>query len=532
MKNPFSFLRGKSAASRRKPAASGGGLFHAIRAHFAAAESAAKDADWWKADYLSADADANPDTRRVLRMRSRYEYQNNSYARGVIQCLANDSIGNGPRLRYASSDDALNSRIERDFTAWAETIRLADKLRTIRIARAQDGEAFVMLGQNAALPCAVKLDLQLIDADRVAGDGCMESGWRTSPSAETTAEGGKPFTIDGISYDPYGNPVSYRILVSHPSDSVLTEERAIVVPAANMIHVFRPDRPEQHRGVPELAAALPLFAKLRRYTNAVVASAEKAAEYGGILYTEHPTDGTCAQIEPMDAVTLDINQLTTMPEGWKMDELYVKAPIATYADFKKEMLSEIGAAMGIPYAIVAGTSAGYTYASAKLDHQTYFRVLRSERGFVEDSILNRLFALWLREWSLANPDAANSGDSPAPKASGCPTSEARSLRSKSQEAESRSVATASQPSIDGRSAIGQSSAPPLISTWNAAWLWPMFDNLDMLTAARVQSIALKNRTTTLATEYARQGKNWKAELAQFEKEQEFLSKLKLAPKRQ
>ena len=513
MKNPFSFLRGKSAASRRKPTASGGGLFHAIRAHFAAAESAAKDADWWKADYLSADADANPDTRRVLRMRSRYEYQNNSYARGVIQCLANDSIGNGPRLRYASSDDALNSRIERDFTAWAETVRLGEKLRAIRIARARDGEAFVLLAQNPAIRADVKLDLSLIDADRVAGDCCTESGGRLSPAAETggsrsvaTSEGcGKPFTIDGITYDQYGNPVSYRVLVSHPCDGNLAEERAMFIPAANMIHVFRPDRLEQHRGVPELAAALPLFAKLRRYTNAVVASAEKAAEYGGILYTEHPTDGTCAQIEPMDAVTLDINQLTTMPEGWKMDELYVKAPIATYADFKKEMLSEIGAAMGIPYAIVAGTSAGYTYASAKLDHQTYFRVLRNERGFVEDSVLNRLFALWLREWSLAHPDVEVSGgpQSSAAEAGG-----------------SRSVATDVEP---------HSPFPvPLISTWNASWLWPMFDNIDMLTAARVQSIALKNRTTTLATEYARQGKNWKTELAQFEKEQEFLSKLKLA----
>lgn len=506
MKNPFSFLRGKFAASRGKSAAQrGGGLFHAIRAHFAAAESAAKDADWWKADYLSADADASPDTRRILRMRSRYEYQNNSYARGVIQCLANDTIGNGPRLRYASNDDSLNSRIERDFTAWAETVRLGEKLRAVRIARARDGEAFVLLAQNPTLRTSVKLDLSLIDADRVAGDYCTESGGRLSPAAETggsrsvaTAEGcGKPFTIDGITYDQYGNPVSYRVLVSHPCDGNLAEERAMLIPAANMIHVFRADRAEQHRGVPELAAALPLFAKLRRYTNAVVASAEKAAEYGGILYTEHPTDGTCAQIEPMDAVTLDVNQLTTMPEGWKMDELYVKAPIATYADFKKEMLSEIGAAMGIPYAIVAGTSAGYTYASAKLDHQTYFRVLRNERGFVEDSVLNRLFALWLREWSLAHPDV-----------------------------------TAAHPSIDGRSAIDHSPAIPLISTWNASWLWPMFDNIDMLTAARVQSIALKNRTTTLATEYARQGKNWKTELAQFEKEQQFLSKLKIAPERQ
>ena len=470
--------RGKSAAPRQ----SGGGLFHAIRAHFASAESASKDNDWWKADYLSADADANPDTRRVLRMRSRYEYQNNSYARGVIQCLANDTIGNGPRLRYASNDDCLNSRIERDFTAWAETVRLGEKLRAIRIARARDGEAFVLLAQNPTLRTSVKLDLSLIDADRIEGDSARECG------TECAEGSGRPFLVDGIAYDRYGNPVSYRVLVSHPCDGSLAEQRAILIPAANMVHVFRPDRPEQHRGVPELSAALPLFAKLRRYTNAVVASAEKAAEYGGILYTDHPKDDTCAEIEPMDAVTLDINQLTTMPEGWKMDELYVKAPIATYADFKKEMLSEIGAAMGIPYAIVAGTSAGYTYASAKLDHQTYFRVLRNERGFVEDSILNRLFELWLREWSLANPDAGGMSQSAADCA-----------------------------------AEGEGAAnPPRLSTWNASWLWPMFDNIDMLTAARVQSIAIKNKTTTLATEYARQGKNWKTELAQFEKEQQFL----------
>ncbi len=475
---------------RGKAAANGGGLFHALRAHFTSAESAAKDNDWWKADYLSADADASPDTRRTLRMRSRYEYQNNSYACGVIQCLANDTIGNGPRLRYASPDDALNARIERDFTAWAESVCLGEKLRAVRIARARDGEAFVSLAQNPTLRTNVKLDLSLIDADRVVGDGACECG-------DAGAEGcGRPFMVDGIAYDQYGNPVSYRVLVSHPCDGNLAEERAMYIPAANMIHVFRADRPEQHRGVPELSAALPLFAKLRRYTNAVVASAEKAAEYGGILYTDHPRDDTCAEIEPMDAVTLDVNQLTTMPEGWKMDELYVKAPIATYADFKKEMLSEIGAAMGIPYAIVAGTSSGYTYASAKLDHQTYFRVLRNERGYVEDSVLNRLFELWLREWSLANPDATNAGGS-------------------------RSVAT-----DDEGASVPHSPFPvPLISTWNASWLWPMFDNIDMLTAARVQSIALKNRTTTLATEYARQGKNWKTELTQFEKERRFLAEL-------
>lgn len=40
-----------------------------------------------------------------------------------------------------------------------------------------------------------------------------------------------------------------------------------------------------------------------------------------------------------------------------------------------------------------------------------------------------------------------------------------------------------------------------------------------------KTVSLKNRTTTLATEYARQGKNWKTELTQFEKERRFLAEL-------
>ena len=403
MRNPFS-LRGIFGGKRGKSAApSGSERFHALRAHFMSADPIPKQSDWRHADNLAADADASPSVRRTLRMRSRYEVQNNAYARGIIQALANDSIGSGPRLRFGSDDDDLNTRVERDFTAWAEMVRLATKLRTMRIARAQDGEAFVILGQNPRLPGPVKLDLQLIDADRVTGDG-------DSLTASDSVDVGEPLdegiTVDGITYDRFGNPVSYRVLKEHPESTINDASKILTIPAKNMLHVFRQDRPEQHRGVPELASVLPLFDQLRRYTGAVVESAAKAAEYGGILYTDKPHDDTCASIEPMDAISLNVNQLTTMPEGWEMDELYVKAPIATYADFKKEILSELGTAVGVPYAIAAETSAGYTYASAKLDHQTYFRSIWAERAFVEDQILNRLFVKWFWEWRMSNADAS------------------------------------------------------------------------------------------------------------------------------
>ncbi|MFW6119172.1 MAG: hypothetical protein ACOC7S_02450 [Planctomycetota bacterium] len=49
------------------------------------------------ADALSADAAANADVRRTLCNRSRREVANNSYARGIVLTLANDTVGTGPR---------------------------------------------------------------------------------------------------------------------------------------------------------------------------------------------------------------------------------------------------------------------------------------------------------------------------------------------------------------------------------------------------------------------------------------------------
>ena len=98
--------------------------------------------------------------------------------------------------------------------------------------------------------------------------------------------------IDGIIFDEHGNPIEYHVLKRHPGDNIarwtLDFDR---VPAASMIHYFRADRPGQHRGVPEITPALPLFAQLRRYTLAVLAAAETAADFAAVLYTDAPANG-------------------------------------------------------------------------------------------------------------------------------------------------------------------------------------------------------------------------------------------------
>ncbi|MBA3707250.1 MAG: phage portal protein [Planctomycetes bacterium] len=219
----------------RTRVAAPGGRRTMVRARYDAAQTNHDNRKHWAlADGLSADAAASPAVRRTLRNRARYEVANNSYARGIVLTLANDCIGTGPRLQLMGivGDDARF--IERSFIDWAHTIDLAEKLRCMRMAMAEDGESFALLTSNPALATPVQLDLKLIEADQVA----TPVG---TPLLLTNA-------VDGILFDAAGNPVEYHVLKDHPGNPLgsmrLDVDR---VPVASMIHLFRPDRPGQLR---------------------------------------------------------------------------------------------------------------------------------------------------------------------------------------------------------------------------------------------------------------------------------------------
>ncbi|MCR4412468.1 MAG: phage portal protein, partial [Thermoguttaceae bacterium] len=322
---------------------------------------------WAGADLLSADAAANAQVRRVLRSRARYEVANNSYARGIVLTLANDCVGTGPRLQMLTDDAEANRLVEQQFDEWATAVGLPEKLRTMRIARAESGEAFAMLLSNPKIDSLVKLDLRLIEADQVA-------------TPELASPGASENAVDGIVFDSFGNPVEYHLLRSHPGDprsGSLEYER---VPAAAMIHYFRADRPGQSRGVPEITPALPLFAHLRRYTLAVLAAAETAADFAAVLFTDAPANGEAQEVEPMDLVELERRVATVLPGGWKLSQVHAEQPATGYGEFKKEILNEISRCLSIPYNVAACNSSGYNYASGRLDHQTYYKSIRVDQS--------------------------------------------------------------------------------------------------------------------------------------------------------
>ena len=450
-------LRGGSvtlpAASGRSPRQP---FFSRLRAKYDAANTTLDNYKHWsRADGLSSATANSPNVRRTLRNRSRYEVANNSYARGITLTLANDVVGTGPRLQMLTGDDGANHFVEAEFLAWCDAIGLAEKLRTMRLARVADGEAFGLLTSNERIDSAVKLDLRLIEADQVATPTLVPDTRRY---------------LDGIRYDADGNPTAYDILRQHPGDGMfLVDDEFDTVPASDVLHYFRCDRPGQIRGIPDITPALPLFAQLRRFTLAVLAAAETAAEFAGILYTDAPANGEADAAEPFEPIELEKRMLLTMPGGWKMAQMKSEQPSTTYAEFKKEILNEIARCLNMPFNVAAGNSSGYNYASGRLDHQTYFKSIRVEQTQLARVVLDRILKAWLREAILIEGYLPNS------------------LRT-------------------------------LDSTFEHQRFWDGHEHVDPAKEANAQKIRLASHTTTLAIEFARQGRDWETELKQRAKE--------------
>ena len=378
------FRRNRKAHSKRS-------LPAVVRARFDAAQTTADNARHWvMADAMSADGAGSADVRRKLRQRARYEVANNSYAKGIVLTLANDCIGTGPRLQLLADDGEINRQVEMAFAEWSEAVNLAEKLRTMRMAKSTDGETFAILTANPMIDSPVKLDIQLVEADRVA-----------SPLMALLPVAND---VDGIALDAWGNPQTYTILRQHPGDLAAWKTQYDLVPAGAVVHWFRSDRPGQHRGIPEITPALPLFAQLRRYTLAVIAAAETAADFAAVLFTDAPANGEAQALEPMDVVDLEKRMATVLPDGWKLGQIKAEQPGTTYSEFKREILNEIARCLNLPFNIAAGNSSGYNYASGRLDHQTYYKSIRVEQTHLGEAVLDRIFAAWLNEAQLLSED--------------------------------------------------------------------------------------------------------------------------------
>jgi capsid protein len=249
-----------------------------------------------------------------------------------------------------------------------------------------DGESFSLITSNQRNK-DIKLDIRPIECD-------MVESWISGMDRANE--------IDGIRFDSEGNPTEYRVLKNHPGDyrSIKTTGAGDWVSAKYVMHLFREDRPGQVRGVSELTPALSLFGLLRKFTVAVLEAAQRAAEISAVMQTNLVPENVAAELaDPVTIIEAQRNAIVSLPEGWLLSQLKAEQPATTYQMFKAEIVNEMARALNIPYNVAAGNSSGYNYASGRLDHQTYDRMIDVDRHDIASTILDRVYAEWLAEYS-------------------------------------------------------------------------------------------------------------------------------------
>jgi capsid protein len=302
-----------------------------------------------------------------------------------------------------------------------------------------------------------------------------------------------PLNIDGVITNKQGYVTGYEILEEHPGENIYLGMSGLfksrIFPAEFVLFLGNRTRPEQHRFVPQTSSALDLFQRTRDYMMATVTAAITQASLPSTIETTSPPMGEeeyeseASEVEAMDVVRLEQATTTVMPAGWGLKNQRPEFPPTNYEMFDKRMINGQARAFKMPMNIASGNSEGYNYASGRLDHQSFWRTIKTARGDLGMQELNKLLFHFFIELS-ALPKYKSLTKALLPK---------NTLR----------------------------KVPMPVHTF----MFPGLPHVDPKKEADAFAVLLEKDGITLETWFGEQGKDWRTELNQTKVEKEYMEEL-------
>lgn len=353
-----------------------------------------------------------PQKRDSYRTQARLEYTDNQHAGGIARLFGLYVVGTGPRLKFKGAARFTNRETEKqllDYVNWkwsefADEIRLASTLRQSMQTIVVDGEAFLFIAPNPRK--SLGFDLRLIDSQRVGNPDLIISTRRMQ---------------DGVYLDDFGNVYQY-CFYNVPDNATLYYQpnNYTLIPASQVLHLFREDLPGQTRGVSWFAAALPLLQQLREYTAAVIESAKRSAKFVATIETQTgfnlddfrdqfylPNEIVISEngqpippptMLPYDAwgrMRSDNGDTLILPPGTTQKTFDASQPTTEASQFTNNILGQIGYSLGLPRNKATGSSHEYNFASGRLDNQPFEMLIKTlQLDVFERRCCDRLFKLF------------------------------------------------------------------------------------------------------------------------------------------
>jgi lambda family phage portal protein len=162
----------------------------------------------------------------------------------------------------------------------------------------------------------------------------------------------------GVEVNAFGRAVAYWLRPYHPGEMFLVDSAItgshVRVPADEIQHVYRADRPEALRGIPWMHSAMIRLNHLGAYEEAAVIAARVGAAKMGFFTTpdgQPPGDGEDAEDVPFTEV--EPGAFGSLPTGTEFTPFNPDYPHQMFADFVKANLRGISSGMGVAYHALA-----------------------------------------------------------------------------------------------------------------------------------------------------------------------------------
>lgn len=339
---------------------------------YAAAQLNRLTSDWIMA-MTSPDEEVRS-SLRGLRARARELGRENDWVRGLLREFEINVVGRGinvqlqvKKQRGGVLDDDLNSDIETKFYRWmkaencdvAGTLRFQDMEQMITRNWVEAGEVIIRRIYQKVGKSKVPLSLQILEADHLDDE------------YNTVLENGNVVKM-GVEVNQWGRPMAYHLLFHHPGEHSFGKRPdrrgvpRIRVPAEEIIHVFRPERPGQTRGVPLIVSTMMRLRQMHGYEEAEVVFARASASLMGTIESDSEELQGDATTEDGQVLTdFEPGKVVQLRDGESFKLQQVTRPGGQYEPFIRSNLRAFSAGTGPAYTAISADYSQSNYSSER-----------------------------------------------------------------------------------------------------------------------------------------------------------------------
>lgn len=328
-----------------------------------------------------------------LRDISRELVRNNAYAKRAVSAIANNVVGDGitasvqvplkPDGTPTASMKALKASMQRLITAHLLTTdidfdgrhNLYGQQNLAMRTMAESGEVLIVRYRPPArLRLKVPLQIRVMEPDYL-------NPWMDSL---VLPESGN-YVVQGIEYDQSGRRVAYHLFDQHPGSFVSYTWKSRRVPAEDVIHLYRVDRPGQSRGIPWGAPVFMRLWDLGDFTDAELMRQKIAACFAMFVVDNGGTTtlGAAAnqgKTETGDAIDmLEPGTVQRLPPG--TDVKFATPPtVQGFEHYLRATVREIGIGFDVPYEVISYDLSQVNFSSGRMGWLEFHRNITTWQG--------------------------------------------------------------------------------------------------------------------------------------------------------